>query len=144
MISEARLLDLTIIANLVASAAHFADNAFRFPRFPEPAWISGPEIVILIWLAITPLLLGGWYFAHRRRLQLARVALQFYAGLSLFVLGHYAYPAPSPMPASMHIGIFFNASAALFLFTVTPAIVRRMRPARRLTNVEADGRFKEG
>jgi hypothetical protein len=34
-------LEVLVAANLLASVAHFADNALRFHRYPEPHWISG-------------------------------------------------------------------------------------------------------
>jgi tryptophan-rich sensory protein len=125
--SAARHLNVLVVAVLLASVVHFSDNAVRFARFPEPRWISSPHVVMIVWLAITPLLLGGWWLAHRRRFRGARIALQLYAGASLLVLGHYAYPAPAPLTLSMHAGIALNAIAALVLLLATPTILHRMR-----------------
>lgn len=104
---------------------HFADNAVRFSRFPEPRWISGPLVVVVLWLAITPLLLAGWWLARRRRFVIACAALELYAALSLLVLGHYAYPTPAAMSPSMHAGIAVNAAAALALLVGAPVTLRR-------------------
>lgn len=125
---EARL-GVLVAANLLASAAHFADNALRFHRYPEPHWISGPSVVIGLWLAITPLLLAGWALARRQRLRLAALALELYAVLSLFVLGHYAYQPATPLTLSIHTGILVNALAALALLLSAPVLLHGMRTA---------------
>jgi cation transport ATPase len=125
--SASRALGLLVVASLLASVLHFADNAVRFHRFPEPQWISGPHVVVVLWLAITPLLLVGWWLARRGRFGPACVLLQSYATVSLFVLGHYMYPAPAPLTLSIHAGIALNAIAALVLLLGTPALLRRMR-----------------
>jgi hypothetical protein len=117
-----------VAASLLATGFHFADNTLRFVRFPEPRWISGPHIVVALWLAITPLLLGGWWLAHHKRLRLARFALQLYAAVSLSVLGHYAYPARS-LSLAMHVGIGVDALAAVVLLLRAPSLLRAMRAA---------------
>ena len=109
------MLNRLVAANLLASTAHFADNAMRFARYPEPRWISGPGTVVMLWLAITPLLLAGWWLARRARFRVAAIALASYAVVSLFVVGHYAYAPLTTLPPSIHVGIAANAIAALTL-----------------------------
>jgi hypothetical protein len=56
---------MLLLVNLAASALHFSDNMLRFGEYPEPKWITTPHVVDALWIAITPLLAAGWWFANR-------------------------------------------------------------------------------
>jgi hypothetical protein len=117
------MLNRLVTVNLLASTAHFADNAMRFSRYPEPHWISGPSTVVILWLAITPFLLTGWWLARRAQLRIAAVILVLYSLVSLFVVGHYAYAPVTTLPLSIHLGIAANAIAAFTLLLRAPRLL---------------------
>ena len=125
--SASRRLNLVVAANLFASTAHFTDNAVRFVLYPEPRWISSPLVVVALWLAITPLLLAGWWLARREHFRLAAGAFGLYSLSSLFVVGHYAYAPVTTIRLSVHITIVANALAALALMLGAPPLLREMR-----------------
>jgi hypothetical protein len=53
-VSRMRRLKLLIVAGMLASALHFADNAFAIARYPEPSWIT-PFGVAVSWCVMTAL-----------------------------------------------------------------------------------------
>ncbi len=113
---------ILLLVNLVASALHFGDNMFRFREYPEPAWITGPHVVDALWLVITPLLGVGWYLARRERKWAAVGVLWSYGVLSMFVLGHYLYAAPSSLSVRVNLFILLEASAAALLVVLAPVL----------------------
>jgi hypothetical protein len=129
MIRSPRLLAALLIANVIASAAHFADNALRFAHYPEPAWITGPGVVELLWFAITPLLALAWWLATRDHKWAALATLALYSVLSLFTLGHYFYASPLDLPFAINALIALEATSAALLLAVAPLAIGR-RSAR--------------
>jgi hypothetical protein len=102
-------------ANLIASAAHFADNVRFFDAYPEPAWISDARIVDGLWFVITPILVAGWWLYRRGRTRPGRLLLGLYGVLGSTVLGHYRYGPLLAMSARMHALVWFEAAAAIAL-----------------------------
>lgn len=129
MIRHPRLLAGLLVSNVVASAAHFADNALRFDHYPEPTWITGPGVVDSLWFAITPLLVIAWWLARRNRQRTAFVALTIYAVLSLFTLGHYFYASPMSLSFSINALIILEATSAALLLLLAPLAIG-LRSAR--------------
>ena len=128
MIRHPRLLAGLLITNVLASAAHFADNALRFEHYPEPTWIAGPAVVDSLWFAITPLLPIAWWLAARDRKAAALVALTLYAALSLLTLGHYLYAPPRALSFNINALIALEVTAAGLLLVLAPfAVGRRHR-----------------
>lgn len=114
-----------VAANLIASILHFGDNILHFHQYPEPKWISSPHIVDALWFVITPLLLLGWWLARRRHRWPSIAAFWLYGGLSLFVLGHYRFAAPSELSFRINLLIWLEAMTALILILLAPVVVPR-------------------
>jgi hypothetical protein len=94
-----------IALGLVASLAHFADNAIHIARYPEPAWIS-PGVVLLAWLPIAVIAAA----ALLRRGDCIFVLLTaVFGALLLSGLAHYSYGSPGSMAPSSNATIMFEA-----------------------------------
>ena len=147
-----RILNVLVTVNLLVSALHFGDNMLHFREYPEPAWITGRHVVDLLWFAISPVLLGGWWLARQGRRAAAVSALWVYCVLSLFVLGHYLYADPSELSFRINVLIIAEAAAAATLLILTPFLVpssaqgRLARWPLRLTcdNMEASFTSRSG
>ena len=124
-IRRSTALAAIIMVNLVASALHFGDNIINFHEYPEPPWIPSPHVVDALWLAITPILLLGWWFTSRKSKWTAVSLFWLYGGLSMFVLGHYNFAAPSELSARINVLILSEAFAALILIGLAPVLVAR-------------------
>jgi hypothetical protein len=124
-----------VAANFVASILHCGDNMLFFAEYPEPAWITGPHIVDLLWLVATPSLFVGWWLGSRGRMGLAIVAFVIYGAVSLSVLGHYLYASPLELPFRVNFLILAEAVAAagltVFSLLVLPRVHRGARPTSR-------------
>ncbi|MEN9232403.1 MAG: hypothetical protein Q6L68_16010 [Thermostichus sp. DG02_5_bins_236] len=59
-------------------------------------------------------LLGFWLYA-KRQFRLTYALLSFYALTSLTSLGHYLFPAASPMTVKMHSLIALDVAAGMLL-----------------------------
>ncbi len=131
--TTSKSLAVLVVANLIASILHFGDNIVHFHQYPEPKWISSPHIVDVLWFVITPFLLVGWWLARWCRRWPSIAALWLYGGLSLFVLGHYRFAAPSDLPFRINLLIWCEAVAALLLILLAPVVVPRERSRALLT-----------
>jgi len=113
------------MVNLVASILHFGDNIINFREYPEPTWIPSPHVVDALWFAMTPILLLGWWFSSRNSKWKAVSLFWLYGVLSMFVLGHYNFAAPSELSARINVLILSEALAALILIGLAPLLVSR-------------------
>ncbi len=114
------MLVVLLIANLAASALHFADNMLRFDEYPEPKSITGPHVVDALWLVMTPLLAVGWWLARREKKWAAVGVLWLYGFASIFVLGHYFYASPRELAFRINFFIGAEAVAAVLLILLAP------------------------
>jgi hypothetical protein len=124
-IRRSSVLKMLVMANLVASILHFGDNMINFHDYPEPTWIPSPHVVDALWFVITPILFLGWWFSSRNAKWTAVSLLWLYGGLSMFVLGHYNFAAPSELSLRINVMIFSEALAALLLIGLAPFLVAR-------------------
>jgi hypothetical protein len=53
-----------LIANVVATIFHYADNVCYFHLYPEPAWLNA-KIVDAFWFVMTPLAVIGYLMVSR-------------------------------------------------------------------------------
>ncbi len=114
-----------VLANLLASAAHFAHNAAFFDAYPEPPWIPGPWFIVAVWLVLAPILVMGYYWHQRGRTRRARVAVVTYCASSLLVFGHYLYGSPRELDFVTNGLIVLEGAAALVLLGYFLALARR-------------------
>jgi hypothetical protein len=127
-IGRSEALIAIVAANLVASVLHFGDNMINFHAYPEPTWIPSPHVVDALWFVMTPILFLGWWFSSRNAKWRAVSLFWLYGGLSMFVLGHYNFAAPSELSLRINVLICSEALAALILIGVAPFLVPRNEP----------------
>ena len=118
-------LAVLVALNLLASLLHFGDNMINFHDYPEPTWIPSPHVVDALWFVITPILFLGLWFSSRNAKWTAVALFWLYGGLSMFVLGHYNFAAPSELSLRMNLLICSEALAALALIGLAPFLVAR-------------------
>jgi hypothetical protein len=112
---EAVLIGVT----LVASAVHFADNAFRLDLYPGPAWLTR-NIVLAAWGVL--LILGCVVYWIN-----TRTALIVYGVLGFGGLLHYAMPQAGGMP--MRCMLTIGAEVASSVVFIAYAVLRcRVNP----------------
>ncbi len=110
-----RTAKLLIAAGVLASAAHFADNALAIERYPEPGWIT-PAGVVAAWCVITAIAA----FALVRRAADAPffAAAALYALILLSGLLHYAFGAPMHMALRTNVTVVAEAVVGIALASV--------------------------
>lgn len=114
-----------VVAHLVASAAHFADNVARFEQYPEPSWLD-PVRVAASWVLLAGLAVLGLRW-HLRGRAAGAVCLVASSLLGIAGLGHYAVPGHDMQPA-MHVLIWLEAAAAVVLLAAVLVARRPVGP----------------
>ena len=118
-----------LLANVVATVAHYVDNIVFFAQYPEPPWMQ-PHFIDAFWFVMTPFALVGYKLITRGRVHFGSVVLYLYAAMSLLVLAHYRY---APMRSiRFRIHIFILVEAALALALVAYVAVLQVRTSRSL------------
>jgi len=92
---------------LVASAVHFADNAFRLDLYPGPVWLTRYD-VLLAWLALP---LFAW-LAYRSA---SRAGLVAYGLLGFAGFAHFLVPRHHTVQMRCMFTIFAEAAASVAL-----------------------------
>lgn len=104
-----------VAAHLIASLAHFADNAARFGHYHDGATlVLNPTTVVAAWVAQTLFGLAGLRLARRGH-RAGRPMLAMYGLLGLAGLLHYAAPPSHAMGLAMHALIALEAATGLAL-----------------------------
>ena len=109
------MLLILVVANLSASAAHFAHNAVFFEAYPEPSWIPGAWFIVVVWCVVAPFLALGYYWDRRGQPKRAAAAFFVYCASGLLVFGHYLYGPPRELSLLANALIFLEGVAALVL-----------------------------
>jgi hypothetical protein len=110
-----RAIKWLIVAGVIASVAHFADNAFEIGRYPEPGWITS-GIVLFAWLPDAIVAAAALF---RKNGDLVFVMLAAVFGLLLLTgLAHYSYGSPTSMAALSNFTIVFEAISGVTLLAV--------------------------
>jgi hypothetical protein len=99
-----RTTSILLGITLIASAVHFADNAFRLDLYPGPVWLTRND-VLLAWLALP---LFAW-LAYRSA---SRARLVAYALLGFAGFAHFLVPHHHSMPLRCTFTIFAEATAS--------------------------------
>jgi len=101
-----------VVAGLIASLAHFADNAFEIGHYPEPSWIT-PDIVLLSFIPVAFVAIAALL---RRNGDFVFVTLTaIFGALLLTGLAHYAYGSPMRMNGLSNFTIVFEALSGVAL-----------------------------
>jgi hypothetical protein len=126
-----RWLFWIVIANVVTTILHYADNILSFAQYPEPSWIS-PHLIDAFWFFMTPFAAAGYVLVRRGNVHLGSAALYAYAAMSLLVLGHYRYAPIHTIALRIHVFIVLEASLAVVLIAYVFVLhLRERRPVQR-------------
>jgi hypothetical protein len=125
LLSERSILAVKrlIVVGIVASVAHFLDNALEIGHYPEPNWIT-PGIVLLAWIpnGIVAIAALVW-----RNNDLVFATLTAIFGLLLLTgLAHYLYGSPTHISSVSNFTILFEAlSGVSILVALSFALANR-------------------
>jgi hypothetical protein len=122
--SRLRTSKLLILAGMLASALHFADNTFAIARYPEPSWIT-PFGVAASWFIVMPLALMALTRKSADGVFFATAGI--YALWLLSGLLHYAFGPPMQMAVRSHLTVLAEALAGAALAS---ALLLSARPSR--------------
>jgi hypothetical protein len=103
---------------IVVTGAHFIDNARAIRIYPEPGWITRPDIAVS-WIAMTAIGVAGYVLYRRGRAGWGAAMLYAYALLAGAGVLHYRYAPASHFTPWMHALIAGEALAALALISIT-------------------------
>ena len=104
-----------VVANLLASGAHFAHNAVFLDAYPGPLWIPGPWFIVGVWCVIAGLLVRGYMWHREGKARRALAAVWTYCASCFLVFGHYLYGPPRAHGLGANVFIVLEGVAALVL-----------------------------
>jgi len=110
------VLKALVIANLVASGAHFLHNAVFLETYPGPPWIPGAWFVVLAWLVAAAALLRGYSWHRAGDPGKALVAISLYCASCISVFGHYLYGPPRDFDLLTNVLIVLEGVGGSVLF----------------------------
>ena len=136
MMAWNRSASFLTILNLIAFTLHCGDNVIYFSSYPEPAWITGSYIVVVLYFVAVVFLMGGYRAFRRRRRILSVSGLLGFSLISLAGLGHYLYaPFPS-LTLRMNMLILFEVFAACLM--VIFVVLSQVCWHRSIVGIEPD------
>jgi hypothetical protein len=104
-----------IVVGIVASLAHFADNALEIGHYPEPSWIT-PGIVLFAW--IPNAVVAGVALVRKIGDLAFAIFAAIFGVLMLTGLAHYLYGSPIHIAALSNFTILFEALSGVALLSV--------------------------
>lgn len=113
-----QLLKILLIACIVSTAIHFADNYLYIENYPQPEWISAHSIYIS-WLIWTVIGITGYWLYCSQKYWLAYLCLIIYSFCGIDSLGHYLYGAMSDFSIKMHVLILTDGLTGLAVLGFT-------------------------
>ncbi len=120
-----RTTKVLLLAGLLASLLHFADNTFAIGRYPEPAWIT-PVGVAASWCVVSvPAVVA---FTRRHADAPFFWSAGIYAVLLLGGLLHYIFGTPMDMPLRSNVTVLAEALCGAALGAALLAARRSVPP----------------
>jgi hypothetical protein len=120
-----RTVKVLLLAGLLASLVHFADNTFAIGRYPEPASIT-PLGVAVSWCVVSvPAVVA---FTRRRADASFFWSAGIYAVLLLGGLLHYMFGRPMDMPLRSNVTVLAEALCGAGLGAALLAARGAVRP----------------
>ena len=132
MIDRAKpVLQVFLLAAVVSSIFHYADNTIRFDQYPqdEPALITRP-MVPLSWLAFTAFAVWGYVLCRRERWEAAAACLAVYSVSGLISPLHYTSAPLGEFDAFQHVFILTDALTGVATLAFAGWLVMERRAAR--------------
>ncbi len=123
-----------VIASVVLTAFHFADNALFIDTYPapdwQPAWFG--VVVALSWPLFTAFGAAGYRLYRQGRLERAHACLLAYSSAGFVSLGHFAYGPPSELTTRALVSVLIDAAAGSAVLAVALRSILAARARRRV------------
>jgi hypothetical protein len=114
-----------VIASIVLTAFHFADNAIAIDTYPAPDW--QPDwfylVVALSWPVFTAIGIAGYRAYRRGDTRRAGVCLVAYSYTGLISLGHFTSGSPSELTTRGVVSVFVDAVVGLVVLGLAVRVV---------------------
>lgn len=115
-----------LVAGVVLTTVHYADNYLYFDEYPQPASLQRWQ-VYAAWLVLTAVGAAGYALYERGHTAPAYVCLVVYSYTGLSSLGHYLYGSFDEFTAKQHAFITVDGltGTAVLAFVAWSAVTRR-------------------
>lgn len=108
------LLLALLIVNGISTILHYSDNFLFYDKYPQPTWIT-PDSIYLAWSVLTIFGVVGYLLYVKGLFLAAYACLGIYSITGLSSPGHYFYSAQHVFSGKMHLLIWSDAIAGIFL-----------------------------
>ena len=134
---DVTILRRVLVAGILVTLVHYADNYLYFEDYPQPASLRRWQ-VYTGWLLLTAIGVAGYRLYARGRVWPAYACLVVYSYTGTSSLGHYLYGALSEFSAKQHVFILSDglSGLAVLAFVVWSMLLRGNRigqPSKRTT-----------
>ena len=120
---------LVVLASVVLTAFHFADNYISIDTYPQPEWVTR-AVVVVSWPLLTGLGIAGLWLYRRGRFALAHPLLLGYAYTGLSSLGHFISGSPDEFTTRGLVSVLIDGAAGSAVLAITLwSILARRRGA---------------
>lgn len=118
-----RGLKWILLATVLGSILHYADNLLFFAEYPEPPWINR-SMIDAFWFLMTPLAWLGYRLIRVGSRNAGVLVLMGYVGCNLLVLGHYRFAPMCSIAPRINVFIWLEAglAACLQVYLILPYI----------------------
>lgn len=123
-----RALRAILAFGIVSTGVHFTHNFVAIDEYPDspiPDWVVRTAIVVS-WPIFTWIAVRAYRLYAERGIEAARPWLLWYAGWTLFSLGHFTEGNPD-IPPVFYATIFTDVLAGLLVVAFVVAAARRPR-----------------
>lgn len=108
------LLLALLIVNAISTILHYTDNFVNYDKYPQPTWIT-PDSIYLAWSVLTIFGVIGYLLYVKDIFLAAYACLGIYSLTGISSPGHYFYSAQHVFSGKMHLLIWMDAIAGIFL-----------------------------
>jgi hypothetical protein len=118
-----RGLEWILLATVLGSILHYADNLLFFEQYPEPPWINR-SMIDAFWFLMTPLAWLGYRLVKTGPRNAGVLVLMAYVACNLLTLGHYRYAPMCSVAPHINAFIWLEAGLACLLgaYVIIPSL----------------------
>lgn len=137
---SASTVRLVVIASVLITALHFADNYFSIESYPQPDWVT-EAVVAISWPIYTAIGIAAAVLYGRGRRELGSWLLLAYSYTGISSLGHFLSGGPSEFTTRGLVSVLADGTIGLTVLSVAVwALLAERRQAALVEGSAASAR----
>lgn len=133
---SASTVRLVVIASVLVTALHFADNYLSIETYPQPDWVTG-AVVMVAWPLFTAIGIAAALLYSRGRTELGGWLLLAYSYTGISSLGHFLSGGPDEFTARGLISVLADGAVGLAVLAVALWVLLAQRRQTTVADASA-------